>query len=216
MESRWDSGFVAGSNFPESVVRLAFAACVAALAATAVACSDKPPAPAVAAVTPAAAPAAGGAVAQPADAPAPIPPGIPGPLGKLFDGYETVRQALAGDDGGFAASFGPTLVTASKDALDAAQPNHKEALTAIYDAAQRLQQADRGDIEAVRLVFGQLSRGMVQLLVADPALRQGRFLFECPMAKGYKRWVQTKEKLQNPYMGGKMLECGSLEQNWSV
>ena len=194
------------------------AACVAVIGAVAVACSDEAVAPAampVSAAAPAAAVSAA-AAPQPAGTPAPIAPRVPGALGKLLENYETVRQALAGDDGGFAAAFGSTLVGVSKEALDAAQPSHKEALTAIYEAAQRLQQADRSDIEAVRLVFGQLSRGLVQLLVAEPALRQGRFLFECPMAKGYKRWVQTKEKLENPYMGGKMLGCGSLEKDWAV
>jgi hypothetical protein len=29
------------------------------------------------------------------------------------------------------------------------------------------------------------------------------------MAKGYKRWAQPEAKLANPYMGAKMLECGT-------
>jgi hypothetical protein len=29
------------------------------------------------------------------------------------------------------------------------------------------------------------------------------------MAKGYKKWVQTSEKVSNPYMGKTMGQCGS-------
>ena len=61
--------------------------------------------------------------------------------------------------------------------------------------------------------FGEVSRAFVALLRAAPALQAGRHLFHCPMAQGFPKWVQTTEKMANPYMGKAMLECGS-ERPW--
>ncbi len=51
-------------------------------------------------------------------------------------------------------------------------------------------------------------RHVVALLVAEPSLQKGQYIFECPMAQGDNKWVQTNAKISNPYMEKKMLECG--------
>ncbi len=53
-------------------------------------------------------------------------------------------------------------------------------------------------------------------MVGDPSLRSGRFLFLCPMASGYKKWVQTTPTLNNPYWGKRMLTCGSQLTDWAI
>ncbi len=72
------------------------------------------------------------------------------------------------------------------------------------------------DLVKARAAFGELSRAVVAVVAADPSLQPGRFLFQCPMAKGYQRWVQLEEKMANPYMGKRMLECGEVVSVWKV
>ncbi|HET9450698.1 MAG TPA: efflux RND transporter periplasmic adaptor subunit, partial [Aggregicoccus sp.] len=43
----------------------------------------------------------------------------------------------------------------------------------------------------------------------DPRLQEGWALYSCPMTKGFNRWVQAPGPLSNPYMGERMLACGS-------
>src|SRR5690606_34551525 len=54
-----------------------------------------------------------------------------------------------------------------------------------------------------------LSRHLVNLVAADPRLREGLHAFECPMVEGDGVWLQPSPELQNPYMGPRMLVCGS-------
>ena len=54
-----------------------------------------------------------------------------------------------------------------------------------------------------------MSRALIAVLSAEPSLQQGRHVYECPMAKGYKKWVQVSEGVSNPYMGTDMLQCGT-------
>jgi Cu(I)/Ag(I) efflux system membrane fusion protein len=88
----------------------------------------------------------------------------------------------------------------------------KKPLEDLAGRAAKLK-TELGDIGQARSAFGDLSRAFVQLLAAAPPLRQGRHIFECPMAEGYQKWVQVSSEMANPYMGKKMLKCGS-EATW--
>jgi len=130
-----------------------------------------------------------------------------------LEAYEQARSLLADDqteglaEQGEAASdwFG----RASSDASDA-----PEVIAAVLvqagGAAEKL--ATSADVEAARSAFGKLSEAVVTLATSDPRLQQGWHIFECPMAKGYGKWVQRSERLENPYMGKKMLSCGGASQ----
>mgnify|MGYP000176567725 CR=1 FL=1 len=56
---------------------------------------------------------------------------------------------------------------------------------------------------------------LIDALAKDPELRKTLHVFECPMAQGYGKWVQRGEKLENPYMGKSMPNCGSASK-WEV
>lgn len=115
-------------------------------------------------------------------------------VGTLEGAYEAVRAALVADD----------LAAARRAAEDLAKTaGGDEALAA---AAHGIGTAS--EIEAARLAFGEASRLYLGRLAADPALAKGKYAFRCPMAKGYKKWVQLHDRLDNPYMGQRMLECG--------
>lgn len=107
--------------------------------------------------------------------------------------YDELRRALARDD------------------LDAV---HAAARQLRYDGADRL--AAAGDLDAARAAFAALSQALIGVLVDNPALQQGRWLFQCPHASGYGKWIQADAALTNPYMGLKMPGCGSQLGHWKV
>ena len=110
----------------------------------------------------------------------------------LQTAYEGLRQKLANDD----------LEGAKAAAVELA----KVAEGAMQNGAKALGQA--ADIAAARLAFGETSKAYIELLVKSPELAADTFVFRCPMAEGYKKWVQLADGINNPYMGKQMLECG--------
>lgn len=144
---------------------------------------------------------------------APIPPRIEGPVGDTLDAYENARAKLAQDNLAGAQPFATALAAAARTAADHAVVA-KPHFQSIAAAADKI--AATKDIKEARAAFGDASKSVIQLLVDDPELRTGRFLFMCPMAKGYQKWVQTTGKLNNPYFGSEMLECGEELKTWST
>jgi Cu(I)/Ag(I) efflux system membrane fusion protein len=116
--------------------------------------------------------------------------------------YEALRAALAAD------KLGQAPALAAKIAASAKAAGQKQ----MSSAALTIKTGQSAD--DTRRAFGELSKGLVALLVAHPKLAAGRHIFECPMAQGYQKWVQSAAKLENPYMGGRMLRCGSASK-WS-
>ena len=82
-------------------------------------------------------------------------------------------------------------------------------LLPLASAADALAKLPAEDLAALREQFGEVSKELVTIIAQTPALQEGRHVFTCPMAKGYQKWVQREAKMANPYMGKKMLECGS-------
>lgn len=125
-----------------------------------------------------------------------------------LDAYERVRQQLADDDIAGAVQQAGVLANAAEaaraSAAAAAQP-HWDAMAA---AARALSSADASAANAVRKQFGEVSRALIGLLLVDGELARGRPVFECPMAQGYQKWVQVQPRIENPYMGKRMLRCG--------
>lgn len=147
-----------------------------------------------------------------ADAPAPVPAAaepLPTTAQGVLAGYEHVRALLASDQI-TAVSQPAKLLASAAGAVSRAKHGASDAVYGrIETAAATLAVADVKDPDAVRRQFGEVSRGIVELLAGNEALRAGRFVFECPMAQGYRKWVQTTAAINNPYMGSKMLECGA-------
>lgn len=136
-------------------------------------------------------------------------------IAAALDAYEQIRGQLSKDDiAGVAASAG-ALGKAASAAASKAPEKLRVHLQKIASSARGLEETSKEDAGAVRRAFGEVSRFVVALLAAEPALQQGRHVFECPMAKGYKKWVQTTADISNPYMGAKMPSCGSAS-DWKA
>jgi hypothetical protein len=97
-------------------------------------------------------------------------------------GYEKVRSALAGDD----------LAAAKAAARDLGDEG------AAFTKSNSLKEA--------RVAFEKLSDKAKQLAAGQ----SGYYVVNCPMLK--KDWVQTSAKIENPYYGKRMLECGEIKK----
>jgi len=129
------------------------------------------------------------------EAPPNPPAEVVAPAAATFESaYEAVRLALVHDD------LGATQRAATSLARHAGDDE------ALAKATRELGAAP--DLEAARLAFGEVSRSYITRLSQDPATAKGKHAFRCPMAKGYKKWVQLTPELENPYMGQRMLDCG--------
>lgn len=134
-------------------------------------------------------------------------------LSPMLAANDKIHAALAGDT---TTGVGEAAVTIAEAAL-AARPLVKDATlqALLADVETRARHLGHGgDIEAMRLTYGDLSKPLVAIASAVPALRDGRHIFMCPMAKGYQKWLQAEPSLRNPYFGAKMLTCGE-ESDWA-
>lgn len=132
----------------------------------------------------------------------------------VLDAYETVRAALAADDLTAAQAAAKRLAETATEAAKSATAEQAAGLRAVADAAQAEAALPTSDATAVRKQFGEVSKPLVALVTSDTKLQQGRYVFECPMAPGYSKWIQTTPQIANPYMGKRMLECGT-KSTWS-
>ena len=125
------------------------------------------------------------------------------PLAPVTAGYEQMRAAAAADSLERTQKAAAALATAASKLKVAAA--HQRTLAELGKWAGKVAQSK--DMAAARLDFGQVSRQLITLLVAHPRAAAGLTAYQCPMAKGYKKWVQAGE-MANPYMGARMLRCG--------
>lgn len=157
-----------------------------------------------------------------ASAPAPAasaPPSVPSmelperalaAIRGALDDYEAVRASLAADRQQGLPEKGRAIAAWIRRASEALEEPPEAVSSTLLDAgtaAEKLAAAD--NLKKARLAFGDLSRTLLLLANVDPRLREGWHVFECPMAEGFKRWLQPGAELENPYMGQKMLTCGS-------
>ncbi len=128
--------------------------------------------------------------------------------------YEKIRAILADDKTKDLAASAEELSKSSAAAAAQGSAESKKHFEALSKTASDLKEKSAAGIDEARLAYGEVSRHLVALLTADPSLRKGLHVFECPMAAGYKKWVQKDAKISNPYMGKKMPRCGG-ESEWA-
>jgi hypothetical protein len=130
---------------------------------------------------------------------------------KAISAYEQIGKSLAEDHANVRAEA-LTLEAAAQTASTTAPGSLQKPLDSLSGASQRLATLAVDDLAEVRSAFGEVSRAMISVLSAAPSLQEGLHLFECPMAEGYQKWVQSDESVTNPYMGSKMPTCGTPAQ----
>ncbi|MFA6955018.1 MAG: hypothetical protein WC538_04015 [Thermoanaerobaculia bacterium] len=161
--------------------------------------------------TPGTSPAAAAPVTTTAEALSSLPEASRVPFGAMMAGYDSIHAALASDKTDGVAGGATALAGAARLLQTSATEPSKTFYLAIATEADDLA-ANAGDITKARQQFGELNKGMISLLVANPDLAKGRVVVECPMTKNYRKWLQTDEKVRNPHYGSTMLECGTISK----
>lgn len=110
--------------------------------------------------------------------------------------YHEVHEQLAEDD-----------LDGTKSAAKELQEKAKAAKQdSIAKHAGELAASD--SLETARKHFKPISEESIKMAEGI----DGQFVFHCPMAKA--DWLQTeKDEVVNPYMGKKMLKCGSMKKS---
>ncbi len=131
---------------------------------------------------------------------------------EVLTAYELVRAQLAADAIVEVPGLAERLERGATSMARSAPASLQPRAVALGASARLLRESK--ELPKLREAFGEVSRQLVSIVVIEPSLRKGRHIFECPMAQGYKKWIQTSDKPSNPYMGKAMLECGA-ESSWS-
>jgi hypothetical protein len=116
---------------------------------------------------------------------------------KTVEQYEMIRAGLAADELASAKNGATNLVVAVQEEL----PGSK----ALLDSSQKLAASE--SLDDARAAFQIVSTEVAKLIEGRP----GFFVMTCPMVKG-SVWVQTTQKIGNPYKGKAMLECGEIKR----
>ncbi len=122
----------------------------------------------------------------------------PGPaltLDETVEHYVAIQKGLSADRIGAVSEHAPMLARSDRPA--------------IAKAADDLLKAT--GVTAARSAFADLSKALIAELEAEKAAGRPAtpvYVFECPMAKPYGRWVQKDADLANPYYGAAMPKCG--------
>lgn len=131
--------------------------------------------------------------------------------------YLTLKNALAKDDSKAAAKAGKSLYETVKktdgNALDSKKKSvYKEIAESIEENAEHIA-AGAETIEHQREHFDMMSKDVSDLI--DTFGSEGKLYKDfCPMYNNSKGaiWISEKKEIVNPYMGSKMLSCGSIQK----
>lgn len=133
-------------------------------------------------------------------------------LRPMLTAYDQAHAALTSDKLDGVAEAGRAIAEAAR--AGRALVTDQTLAAWLSDLEMKGRMLEGTDIEAVRLTYGELSKALVGVVSAVAPLREGRFVFQCPMAKGYQKWTQREPSLRNPYFGSAMLTCGD-ESGWA-
>lgn len=119
----------------------------------------------------------------------------------IYNGYIALKDALV------AAKFeeAQKAATVLKTDLAAYKGCESTALTAEKIAVAK-------DIKSQRALFTSLSEDVIALFKHADLIKGSIFVQHCPMANNGVGgdWLASEKKIQNPYYGDEMMECGRV------
>ena len=137
------------------------------------------------------------------------------PYEQMFAIYLAIQKGLAADDFKVIAKHaGPlreqigTIIAANITPPEMAD-DYRQKLEALKAAANGRAPTN---IDEARIYFGQVSAPLIALTTQfPPPLQRQLTVAVCPMwEKSPAQWIQSGEKIENPFMGTQMLGCGDV------
>ena len=120
-----------------------------------------------------------------------------------FGDLVAIQKALAADSLDHVSHHAEAIAKAVKD--------HQLHGLPAGVASQATEVASSKDLKSARRSFKKLSQSFVDYLRSHPDQKGKYKIAYCPMAKS--SWIQEGEKIQNPYFGKAMLNCGTFKKN---
>ena len=117
-----------------------------------------------------------------------------------FTSATRAAGALSDNDKQFLAAYEKARTALAADDL----PGAKTAANGLGPDGSDLAKSD--SLKTARTAFEKLGDKAKQLAAGQP----GYYVVHCPMLK--KDWVQTTEKIANPYYGKEMAACGEIKK----
>lgn len=140
------------------------------------------------------------------------------PTKDILAGYLQMKNALAKDDGKDAAAAGSSIVTTlgkvdMKGLSDVQMKSYMNIADDMKEHAEHIG-ANAGKIAHQREHFIMLSKDIADLVKNFGNGGQTLYKDFCPMANEGKGaiWISEVKEIKNPYLGGKMPDCGSVEE----
>ena len=135
-------------------------------------------------------------------------------LKNLYEGYFQLQESLSGDQVNNQA-VQKMLADLTKINIDGADDRQiewwKKQQVGLRDILTEMRFAE--DIQTARTKFAPLSERLITISqTLGSSTQKNCYLMHCPMAFDNRgaRWLQTTDKLANPYFGSSMLRCGSI------
>ncbi len=140
------------------------------------------------------------------------------PAKEIIAGYLQLKNALAKDNGKDAAAAGNTIATTlvkvdMKSLSEAQMKNYMDIAGDLKENAEHIG-ANADKLEHQREHFIMLSKDMADLIKTFGNGGQTLYKDFCPMANDGKGaiWISEVKEIQNPYLGSKMPDCGSVKE----
>jgi Cu(I)/Ag(I) efflux system membrane fusion protein len=130
-------------------------------------------------------------------------------LRAAMDAADRVRALLAQDRDARLPDEARALAEALRAAASALEGDGEAAGHARTAAAAAERVASAATIEDARTAFAEQSAALIAVVGRDARLRDGWYVFQCPMFENQARWLARTPAVENPYMGTRMLACGS-------
>ncbi len=139
----------------------------------------------------------------------------------IITNYLALKDAFVEDNSRKAADYGKRLFDAFKkfDISTQSKAQQKELTDIIEDAAEHAEHISKnsGNIEHQREHFETLSTDLKDLIVITGSDRN-LYQIYCPM---YNKpdgatWLSSSEVINNPYLGNKMMKCGSIKHEIKI
>lgn len=134
---------------------------------------------------------------------------------QITTAYLSMRSELASDSIAQVPGHLRTIRGAAQSLQDSSgHDNNAATLTDQSSAITSAADFEVNDLEQTRDKLVALSGAVVNLVQAhapSDEVTANLYLAQCPMVEN-GLWLQTTKKVTNPYMGSRMLSCGSIQQ----
>ncbi|MGS0748516.1 DUF3347 domain-containing protein [Halpernia sp. GG3] len=127
--------------------------------------------------------------------------------------YMTLKDALVATnkDGAAKAGLAMEASLSSCDLSKYTASQQKDLKDIITDAKENAEHISKSEIDHQREHFKLLTKDITDM-IAITGVEGKIYQMSCPMYDGGSNWLSASKEIKNPYLGSKMMTCGSMEK----